>query len=121
MDRKHVYRDLRPYVCVSKECETAGCLYGRRRAWIAHERKVHAQESSGPHYCVLCSLASATRDGQLEHIAQHLEELALFALPPSLGKWSKIDNDMVEDGTNEEGTHEDGTHSKAVHFDEDLE
>lgn len=39
--RKHVFRDLRPYVCIEKTCETSKVQYARRNEWIHHMKHEH--------------------------------------------------------------------------------
>ncbi len=40
--RKHVLRDLRPYVCTFEDCELQ--LFPDRRTWFSHELKNHRRE-----------------------------------------------------------------------------
>jgi hypothetical protein len=42
--RKHVFRDIRPYVCTFKGCSQATHLFERRHDWFYHERDVHRRE-----------------------------------------------------------------------------
>ena len=39
--RKHVFRDLRPYVCLVQDCSTPDHQYLRRREWIKHMELEH--------------------------------------------------------------------------------
>ncbi|KAH7242650.1 hypothetical protein BKA59DRAFT_546922 [Fusarium tricinctum] len=39
--KKHVFRDLRPYVCLSDACKTPERLYRRRNEWKMHMRREH--------------------------------------------------------------------------------
>lgn len=39
--RKHVFRDLRPYVCVEKSCQKPNVHYARRIEWINHMEQDH--------------------------------------------------------------------------------
>jgi uncharacterized C2H2 Zn-finger protein len=43
MSRKHVYSDLRPYVCLEKDCtaSTSEQEFSRRHEWIRHAQKTH--------------------------------------------------------------------------------
>ncbi|KAF5542092.1 hypothetical protein FNAPI_10076 [Fusarium napiforme] len=52
--KKHVYGDLRPYICLEKDCETPGREFSRRHQWMEHYQR---------------------------HVGRHQEQLALFALP----------------------------------------
>lgn len=75
---RHVFADIRPYVCVFKDCETGNILYERRRDWVAHMAEKHHFQS------LTCCLCKKMLDSvkQLErHVCRHLEEAALFVLP----------------------------------------
>ena len=39
--RKHVYRDLQPYMCTFKECAIPDETYASRRQWFSHELQKH--------------------------------------------------------------------------------
>ena len=39
--RKHVFRDLRPYVCTYRDCLNAEKLYVTRHDWLYHEGQLH--------------------------------------------------------------------------------
>ncbi|XPS80470.1 hypothetical protein M3J09_012423 [Ascochyta lentis] len=39
--RKHVYRDLQPYVCTFEDCKTPDHTYESRYEWFQHESQVH--------------------------------------------------------------------------------
>lgn len=39
--KKHIFRDLRPYVCLESACSTPGQLYLRRHEWIQHMMQEH--------------------------------------------------------------------------------
>ncbi|KAG7006555.1 hypothetical protein G7Y79_00014g037300 [Physcia stellaris] len=90
---KHVFQDLQPYICIYGECTTPEKLYTSRREWISHVEKYHAEgaatESANQDRgmtdnrksCPLCTVPSIQEGDLTKHIARHLEELALFALP----------------------------------------
>lgn len=42
--RRHVLRDLQPYICTFGGCSEANTLFERRRDWIAHELQSHRNE-----------------------------------------------------------------------------
>ena len=50
MIRKHVMRDLKPYVCTYPDCSQAGETYASRFAFSHHERHIHKLRL----YCVFC-------------------------------------------------------------------
>jgi hypothetical protein len=93
MARNHLCRDLHPYICTHEKCETADRLYERYSEWIQHELVEHNSRTQ----CVLCPLSSWAT-GEPHHTGQHLVELALFALPPSLRNWREDEDAADEDG-----------------------
>jgi hypothetical protein len=42
--RKHVFRDLRPYVCSFEKCPDPGRLFVTRHDWIYHEQQMHRRK-----------------------------------------------------------------------------
>ncbi len=75
---RHVFTDLKPYICTFLPCRTPDKLYSSRREWFAHIRSTHDTTTL---LCPLCRLAVDTTQKYERHIARHLEELALFVLP----------------------------------------
>ncbi|RSL44826.1 hypothetical protein CEP53_011039 [Fusarium sp. AF-6] len=49
--KKHVFRDLRPYVCLSEACQTPDHLYQRRNDWKMHMRREHWKTWHCPFGC----------------------------------------------------------------------
>ncbi|KAL6355640.1 hypothetical protein LRP88_11243 [Fusarium phalaenopsidis] len=49
--KKHVFRDLRPYVCLSEACQTPDHLYMRRNDWKMHMRRTHWKTWHCPFGC----------------------------------------------------------------------
>lgn len=129
--KKHVFRDLRPYVCLASSCATPEQLYLRRGDWIDHMKQDHWKawrcpftcshllhskldflthikqshpegafarnldtldslssqpdlaKAKGP--CPLCPFNIASHTHYASHVATHVEQLALFALPTNQG------------------------------------
>lgn len=124
--KKHIFRDLQPYVCTFEGCPKSSKLFDSRRDWFDHESQVHRNEwlcsadceelfSSRSDFerhmrnahsisslnqlsalaemcqrpidedaeaqCSLCSETLGSMKQLCRHLARHLEELALFALP----------------------------------------
>ncbi|KAF9895259.1 hypothetical protein FE257_000161 [Aspergillus nanangensis] len=76
---RHVFHDLLPYVCVFPACRTPDKLYVSRREWFSHVKRTH-EDALTNYECVFCQ--NRLRPAEIEkHLARHLEELALFALP----------------------------------------
>lgn len=64
--RRHVFGDLRPYVCLSEECIDSGREFARRHEWTAHEVQNHWKKYVCPAGCNhIFSSASKCR----EHLA----------------------------------------------------
>lgn len=123
--KRHVYRDLRPYVCTFTQCSNPDKLYATRREWVYHEMQMHRRRwncrpcntsfetkelmashlrSAHAHHWeeqqlpTVLDVSEAPIDGGqqqacpicnrqfslsllMEHIAEHMEKLALFVLP----------------------------------------
>jgi hypothetical protein len=84
---RHVFRDIMPYVCIFAGCSTPNRLYDSRREWYQHLTDSHILPSNAGelHECALCREAGFSTLSLERHLGRHLEELALFALPPSGG------------------------------------
>lgn len=126
--KRHVFRDLRPYVCTEKFCTRPDQQYQRRADWLVHMKQEHWKIWNCPfgcpdifhsserftshvmdghpaeiaerrldilldlssHFdasriegqCPLCGDFQITAEKQFgTHVGNHLEQLALFALP----------------------------------------
>lgn len=51
--RKHVYRDLHPYVCLEKHCTKASQDFQKRKQWARHMFKAHWRTWTCPFGCAL--------------------------------------------------------------------
>ncbi|KAI4259012.1 MAG: hypothetical protein L6R42_004794 [Xanthoria sp. 1 TBL-2021] len=81
---RHVFDDLQPYMCLDKTCNTPHKLYTKRREWVHHAITMHHHEDSGESRdCILCGDPQETAERYDRHVARHLQELALFVLPPN--------------------------------------
>ncbi|THW57597.1 hypothetical protein D6D20_07837 [Aureobasidium pullulans] len=124
--KRHVFRDLRPYVCSFKSCLDPGRLFITRHDWIYHEQQMHRRKWICPedcretfrlksaiiehihndHFdgleahqistfadmcereidvteseqCLIC-LETMSLFRLQQHLATHMEEIALFVLP----------------------------------------
>ena len=97
---RHVFYDLQPYICTEISCKTPDRLYTTKHEWLHHLRTRHSRDwSSLPRrlpfggqdggrnrdgLCRLCSADLLTKECLNQHVARHLQELALFLLPPTL-------------------------------------
>ena len=70
LSRKHIFRDLQPYVCTFPNCPQADEQYGSQRKWFDHEVQLHQREW----YCDACSESFPRKSLAQEHIeARHSE------------------------------------------------
>ena len=70
--RRHVLRDLQPYVCTFLDCPKADVLYNSRREWFDHEVQLHR----GGWYCDPCSETFSQKALFQEHIkVRHSEQV----------------------------------------------
>ncbi|KAL8768274.1 MAG: hypothetical protein Q9209_005413 [Squamulea sp. 1 TL-2023] len=77
---RHIYLDLRPYVCLFHGCRIPDRLYSSRRDWFSHVCEMH-DVVVADHACPLCQVTLHTVKQYERHLSRHCEELALFALP----------------------------------------
>ncbi|KAI4217016.1 MAG: hypothetical protein L6R36_009317 [Xanthoria steineri] len=81
---RHVFDDLQPYMCLDKTCTTPHKLYATRHEWVHHSDTMHRRKASGEgRKCVLCGDPQKTAQQHNRHVARHLQELALFVMPPN--------------------------------------
>ncbi|CAF9940333.1 MAG: hypothetical protein HETSPECPRED_002383 [Heterodermia speciosa] len=81
MWENHVLEDLRAWMCLSVNCVTPHRLYARRDEWIEHVENCPAVWMDGDYHCTLCAFENTEEVSHNQHIAQHLQDLALLALP----------------------------------------
>ena len=91
---RHIFKDIKPYICTFPECSMPDRLYASRREWYFHESTEHPREDF---VCSLCKDTLKSSKQYERHVARHLEELALFALPRIEIDDAEDDNDDVVD------------------------
>ena len=126
---RHIFKDVKPYVCTFTDCSMPDRLYDSRREWHLHETTEHLRR--GDLACALCKDTLKSAKQYERHVARHLEELALFALPRTEMEDAEDDDDDVFDArasTSEKGVafetgysfeHSDHSSSPSVTDDED--
>ncbi|RYP52482.1 hypothetical protein DL768_002309 [Monosporascus sp. mg162] len=67
--KRHVFRDLRPYVCTFKDCQNSGKLYVSRHDWIYHELQIHRREF----VCEECGKVCSSRIDMSTHLREHYD------------------------------------------------
>ncbi|KFY11671.1 hypothetical protein V491_07104 [Pseudogymnoascus sp. VKM F-3775] len=67
--KKHVFRDLRPYLCTFEQCENPEKLYLTRHDWIYHETQMHRRQW----ICASCSQQkfSSRSDMKIHFMEKH--------------------------------------------------
>ncbi|OAL40252.1 hypothetical protein AYO20_00672 [Fonsecaea nubica] len=85
---RHIFRDLMPYVCIFPDCTTPNQMYNSQRSWSLH-LQTHGHDPANPSslavgFCQLCRKSDIPSKAYERHVAEHLEELALFALPRNM-------------------------------------
>ena len=75
---RHIFQDLRPYSCISRDCSTRETAYASRHQWFSHLTSSHGIDNLR---CALCAEGLRTQKQSERHVARHLEEFALFVLP----------------------------------------
>ncbi|KAI5793180.1 ankyrin repeat-containing domain protein [Geopyxis carbonaria] len=98
--KKHVFTDIQPYICLEANCPSPARSYGSTTLWKQHYLARHP----GVKY-EICPLRCDNNirfsgDEWYKHICEHLREIRLMALPPSLRKI----NESYEDLENESET-----------------
>ncbi|KAI4178966.1 MAG: hypothetical protein LQ346_007304 [Caloplaca aetnensis] len=78
---RHVFDDLQAYICIERRCTVPDKLYATKHEWISHLRTAHDHEVYSVHMCTLCGISQSTSERHQQHVARHLQELALFILP----------------------------------------
>lgn len=92
---RHIFKDIKPYICTFPECSMPDRLYDSRREWFFHESTEHPQADL---VCSLCKDTLKSSKQYERHVARHLEELALFALPRTeMDDAEDVDDDDVSD------------------------
>ncbi|KAK4931865.1 hypothetical protein LTR66_016011, partial [Elasticomyces elasticus] len=72
---RHVFRDLRPYVCTFEDCQNGGKLYVSRHDWMHHELQIHRRNYT----CKICQKMCSSRTEMSVHLREHYDE----SIPPS--------------------------------------
>ncbi|KAI5816525.1 hypothetical protein BZA77DRAFT_353761 [Pyronema omphalodes] len=77
--QKHVFRDIRPYVCTFRNCSQASRLYSSRHEWFHHECEFHRREWP----CEHCDEVSSSSQAFKDHITKrhrHLLDIESIAV-----------------------------------------
>ena len=93
---KHVFFDLKPYSCTVIDCRIPHKLYTSQHDWVNHLNNAHGENwlhstdilegaegsvRGDDMVCPLCTSTIELGSRPDRHMARHMQELALFALP----------------------------------------
>ncbi|ERF74650.1 hypothetical protein EPUS_00780 [Endocarpon pusillum Z07020] len=67
--KRHVFRDLRPYICTYPTCQTPEKLYVTRHDWLYHEMQMHRRQF----LCGNCHVKYPTQEMMVAHLRAHHE------------------------------------------------
>lgn len=99
---RHIFKDTKPYICTFSDCSIPDKLYDSRHEWYLHETTEHHRDG------FICALCKDTLESSMQyerHVARHLQELALFALPRI--EIDDAEGDAGDDTDNENGSKDD--------------
>ncbi|KAK3377949.1 hypothetical protein B0H63DRAFT_562026 [Podospora didyma] len=84
--KRHIYLDLQPYLCIDITCTHSNATFPTREKWVSHLSLDHSMEPEWKSIaCLLCG--ENTGYGKMiiiQHLAKHLEEVSLSALPANV-------------------------------------
>ncbi|KAL2672473.1 hypothetical protein Neosp_013184 [[Neocosmospora] mangrovei] len=99
MIRKHLWRDLRPWICHDSACDFGNEPFASREDWIEHLEFDHDFHLAWRSFqCPLCH--KETGEGKaaiIHHLARHMEEISLAALPSGYDSDNDLEESEVED------------------------
>ncbi|KAI1292754.1 hypothetical protein F5Y03DRAFT_375300 [Xylaria venustula] len=85
--KKHVLRDLRPYICLVEDCPVAGKEYGRRHDWINHMVQKHWKTWACPYRC---GIDNTTETNLREHVTNVHGTTTRMELDAAIAKCGQI-------------------------------
>ncbi|KAI0453848.1 hypothetical protein F5B21DRAFT_478084 [Xylaria acuta] len=88
--KKHVLRDLRPYICLAEDCTVAGREYGRRHEWMNHMFQKHWKSWACPYQCGLDSTTETNLRQHITRIHGSKTEMELDAMIARCGRTRSI-------------------------------
>ncbi|KAM0348151.1 hypothetical protein HYE67_008037 [Fusarium culmorum] len=82
--RRHIFSDLSPYACTVRSCTLENKLYSSTGSWVEHEAQHRFQDWQGSE-CPFCDkkISLTSPRSYYKHVAEHLREVSLAALPHS--------------------------------------
>jgi len=117
ISRRHVYVDLRPYVCTVENCGERTTLFNSFRAWTLHEG-THRPGVGERKVCPFCDYTSELSSAAeySHHVGKHLREISLAALAAHCGFLDGSDT-STDDGVASDGDDGDSILAQPEHKD----
>ncbi|KAI8631542.1 hypothetical protein F5Y19DRAFT_493418 [Xylariaceae sp. FL1651] len=78
--KKHVLRDLRPYICLAENCPAANTEYGRRHDWMSHMLQKHWKSWACPLECGLDYVTETDLRQHVIRVHKSVTEMELDAM-----------------------------------------
>lgn len=98
--RKHVFDDLKPYVCTITSCERSWTQFKRSGDWACHEQLHRSSESPSDGdsaECLFCGgIYKYAGGAYYKHVSAHLREVSLFVLPRPIDEEEGVDSDDTD-------------------------
>lgn len=93
--RKHLFMDLKPYMCLVNTCGVNEKQFATKSEWKAHlDLKHPSRQDSNDLKCPMCQDDKFTGDEHYStHLAKHMEEVALTILPTNADSEDGTDAD----------------------------
>ncbi|KAK1759060.1 hypothetical protein QBC47DRAFT_336716 [Echria macrotheca] len=89
--KKHVYDDLRPYLCTVEACDQGTTMFRSHRIWAQHEATHRVQDWEGE-TCPFCDDSGELDSSAVSsHVAKHMREISLAALAAHSGFFDESD------------------------------
>ena len=121
--RKHVFDDLKPYVCTIEDCKDTATLYNHSGMWAQHEAS-HPSSASRSSECSFCSaIYQHGGPAYYKHVSAHLREVSLSVLPQPADDDDGFDTDDSDPPSSAPGSeriHPDTNVDKEAEPKEDL-
>ncbi|KAL2686878.1 hypothetical protein Neosp_004420 [[Neocosmospora] mangrovei] len=95
--KRHVFGDLKPYVCTIERCQASGILFTHSGTWAKHELS-HPLATPISSECPFCSANyQALSPSYYKHVSGHLREVSLSALPRMTSGSEEPGTDTTDD------------------------
>ena len=101
--RRHVYRDLQPYICLTTHCSLGLQSFESRHEWGAHTFTMHKEvDVSRPTLqgtCPFCHMNPGPAKARfISHVGRHMQDVSLSAIPMSAMSREVEDSESGGDG-----------------------